>query len=193
MAAHLIGRTVLALLAVGLLAGCVASARPHTEGSIALDDAAAPTRLFLVRHAEKEPGDDPALTPAGEARADALAERLAAEGVTAIWSTPTRRTQSTARPLADMLQLPVQIYDAARLPDFARQLAETPGVILVVGHSNTTDRLAGLLGADPGPPIDEAAEFDRLYVIVLPDGGPVTSEIQRFGQPASLAAEEAAQ
>lgn len=181
MAAHLIRRGFLASVAALLLSACLTPASPAAEES-APDAGPAPlTRLFLVRHAEKEAGPDPALTPAGEARAAALAERLAAEGVTEIWSTQTRRTQSTARPLAAARGITVQVYDPGALPAFADQLAETPGVKLVVGHSNTTDALAALIGADPGPPIDDAAEFDRLYVITISEGLQISSTIERYG------------
>lgn len=179
MAAHLIRRRVLALVAAGLLAACVSPIQATSEP--ATPAAEAVTRLFLVRHGEKEAGSDPDLSPAGSARAAALAERLSAEGVTEIWSTNTRRTQQTAAPLAAALGLTVQTYDAAALPTLANQLAEAPGVKLVVGHSNTTDALAALIGADPGPPIDDATEFDRLYVIAITEGYKVSSEIQRYG------------
>jgi 2,3-bisphosphoglycerate-dependent phosphoglycerate mutase len=188
MAAHLIRRGFLAILAAGLLAACMTAPQQASRAETAADPAPV-TRLFLVRHAEKEAGPDPALTPAGEARAAALAERLAAEGVTEIWSTDTRRTQGTARPLAAARELAVQSYDPRALPAFANQLAETPGIKLVVGHSNTTDALAALIGADPGPPIDDAAEFDRLYVIMITDGYQVSSRIERYGQPSPLGTE----
>lgn len=187
MAAHLIGRRFLALVAAGLLAACMTGPQPVSAEAAA--DQAPVTRLFLIRHAEKETGPDPALTQAGEVRAAALAERLASEGVTEIWSTDTRRTQGTARPLAEVRELPVQSYDPGALPAFANQLAETPGVKLVVGHSNTTDALAALIGADPGPPIDDAAEFDRLYVITITDGYQVASQIERYGAPSPVGAE----
>lgn len=181
MAAHLIRRGFLASVSAILLSACLTPARPVAEEP-APDAGPAPlTRLFLVRHAEKETGPDPVLTSAGEARAAALAERLAAEGVTEIWSTQTRRTLSTARPLATDLGLSVQTYDPAALPAFADQLADTPGVKLVIGHSNTTDALVALIGADPGPPIDDAAEFDRLYVIKITEGLQISSTIERYG------------
>lgn len=185
MAAHLIRRNFLALLAAGLLSACMASPSPAPAEAAAPEASAAVIRLFLVRHGEKEAGADPGLTADGTARAQVLAERLAGEGVTEVWSTATRRTQETARPLAQAQGLTIQIYDATALPTFANQLAETPGVKLVVGHSNTTDALAALLGADPGPPIDEAGEFDRLYVITMTDKYQVGSEIQRYGAPFS--------
>jgi 2,3-bisphosphoglycerate-dependent phosphoglycerate mutase len=103
------------------------------------------------------------------------------EGVTEVWSTQTRRTQQTAAPLAVQRGLQVQPYDASTLPAFASWLKDAPGVKLVVGHSNTTDALAALLGADPGPAIVEATEFDRLYVIAIDENGIVRSRIERYG------------
>lgn len=187
MAAHLIRRGFLLILATSLLSACMTGPEPVAEEAAA--EPLPVTRMFLVRHAEKEAGPDPALTPAGEARAAALAERLAGEGVTEIWSTDTRRSQSTARPLATARGITVQVYDPGTLPSFANQLAETPGVKLVVGHSNTTDALAALIGADPGPPIDEAAEFDRLYVITISEGLQISSAIERYGASSADRAE----
>jgi len=143
---------------------------------------------YLVRHAEKVTADsqmimddpnDPQLTPVGLVRAQDLADRLVDADVTVIWSTDTTRTRSTAAPLAERLGLEVQIYDASDLEAFAAQLKSNAGSnVLVVGHSNTTPGLAEALGADPGAPIVEKGENDRLYVINLTTG---TGEIQRFG------------
>jgi hypothetical protein len=57
-----------------------------------------PALVLLVRHAEKaaEPADDPPLTAAGAERAQALATALQDAGVTAIITTPLRRTRETA-------------------------------------------------------------------------------------------------
>ena len=174
MAANLIRRSVLGLFAGAWLAACAAGpATPAPE-----------TRIFLVRHAEKDKGDDPVLTAEGAARAAALSERLSGEGITEIWSTQTRRTGATAAPLAAALGLTVRTYEAAALQALAENLRKQPGAVLVVGHSNTTGELASALGAEPGPAIDEKAEFDRLYVITIDRNGLVRSRIDRYG-PAS--------
>lgn len=143
---------------------------------------------FLVRHAEKVTGDgvmkiddprDPPLTQAGQARAEALADRLESAGITQIWSTDTIRTRNTASPLAARLGVSVMLYDASDLAGFAAQIrANSDGNIVVVGHSNTTPQLAAALGAESGDPIVEATEYDRLYVIDLATGA---GEIERYG------------
>ena len=182
MAANLIRRSVLALLGGLMLAACASAPVPARE-PLEVEPAAV-TRLFLVRHGEKEAGSDPALTEAGAIRAATLADLLADEEVTEVWSTRTRRTEQTAAPVAARRGLTIQAYDASTLPAFATWLLDTPGVKLVVGHSNTTDALAGLLGADPGPAIDDATEFDRIYIISVDEDGMVRSRIERYGAAA---------
>ncbi len=176
MAAHLIRRSFLGLLAGAWLVACAAV--PTASVS---DVAARETRIFLARHAEKDKGDDPGLTADGAARAAALSARLGGEGITEIWSTKTRRTEATAAPLAAALGLTVQIYEAGALQALADNLRQRPGALLVVGHSNTTGELASALGAEPGPAIDETSEFDRLYVIAIDGNGLVRSRIERYG------------
>ncbi len=147
-------------------------------------------KAYLVRHAEKVTSGeamlvadprDPPLTEAGQARAEALADRLEGAGIRAIWSTDYVRTQATAAPLAARLGIEVQSYDPSDLAGFAEVLKASPDeTVLVVGHSNTTPQLAEALGGDPGTEIDEASEYDRLYVVDLNTG---ESELQRYGAP----------
>lgn len=145
------------------------------------------TVLFLVRHAEKssnavgEVSQDPGLTEAGRDRARALARVLGPAGITAIHSTDYRRTLGTARPLADALGREVTIYQPDELGTLAERLRGTGGRHLVVGHSNTTPALVSILGGEPGPPIDEECEYDRLYVLFLGPGGSAATIRQRYG------------
>lgn len=147
----------------------------------------AATVVYLVRHAEKvepppaESPRDPPLNDAGRERAAELARVLGNAGVTRILSTDYRRTRETAAALAEALGLQVEIYDALGLPELADRLRSGPGRVVVVGHSNTTPLLVELLGGDPGPPIDEAMEYDRLYVMVFEQGRPPTTIRLRYG------------
>jgi broad specificity phosphatase PhoE len=142
--------------------------------------------FYLVRHAEKiEPAPvdaprDPSLTERGHRRAAELARLLSAEGLTAVYSSDYQRTRQTAAPVAAALGVEVQIYDAGDLESLAEQLRRAGGRALVVGHSNTTPQLAALLDGEAGPPIDEAVEFDRLYVLHVGTDG-VTTSMLRYG------------
>ena len=151
-------------------------------GPAASGDPGKPAVIFLVRHAEKQDAtEDPALTEAGQQRARALADLLQDSGVERIYSTDFVRTRETAAPLAGRLGLPVTIYDWEELEDLATEL-RTPGRrSLVVGHSDTTPELVRMLGGDPGAPIDEQSEYDRLYVVTVATDGSVTSGLRRYG------------
>lgn len=141
--------------------------------------------IYLVRHAEKVvgPGDherDPPLTDTGLARAQYLAYVLKAAGIEKIYTTDYRRTRQTAEPLAQKLRQQPEVYDPRRLRAFARQLKKSKSHSLVVGHSNTTPQLVELLGGAGGQPIDEATEYDRLYIVIR-NGDNVETLLQRFG------------
>lgn len=135
---------------------------------------------YVVRHAEKatEPARDPVLTEAGARRADALARLLADVPLVAVSSTNTTRTRSTASPTASQHHLDVGLYD-----DLATMVAAGKaegGARLVVGHSNTVTQIIELLGGRPGNAVAES-EFDRLTLVVAPEGGPVTTIVLRYG------------
>lgn len=146
----------------------------------ALSAETASHEIYLVRHAEKQTGENPSLTPEGMRRAETLAALLADAGMTHIHSTDYKRTLETAAPVAKQTGLKVQIYDPSDLDAFAEQLIATKGVHLVVGHSNTTPQLVTALGGDPGTEIDEQSEYDRLYVISVGQNG-VESRLDRYG------------
>jgi phosphohistidine phosphatase SixA len=140
--------------------------------------AAQPTTVILVRHAEKAAGapamnDDPPLTEAGEARAKKLAAMLAKSGVTAIYTTPFARTRNTAAPLAAALNVtPIEVKTG---PPFAAEMAAklralpAGSTALVVGHSNSTPNVMKALGIPNPPSIDDATEFDKIFILTLTD------------------------
>jgi len=154
--------------------------------SIAAPAARAQTIIYLVRHAEPTlpamgSGADPHLNLAGTERAHALRHLLEQAGITEIFSTDYNRTKETVGPVADALGLKVEIYDPRAPEKLVDRLEHTPGRFLVAGHSNTTPQLVSLLGGDPGEPIDENYEFDRLYQVVLATDGHVTTTLLRYG------------
>lgn len=154
------------------------------------DDAASPAAIFyLVRHAEAElpPYDtnppNPHLRELGRARAEALVHTLDAEPVETVFSTDYHRTQETAAPLAAHLGVEVTSYDPRDLAAFAARLKAGGGRHVIVGHSNTTPALVAALGGEPGEPIQERWEYDRLYVVKVDRNGDVTTLLLRYGEP----------
>ncbi len=128
------------------------------------------TTIILVRHAEKadDGTDDPPLTTAGEARAQHLSFMLQQSGIKAIYSTPFKRNQATAAPLASRLGLPVEIYDPDRnVVDFLDEarLKNAGQKILIVGHSNTVPAMLNALsGSDTYDNLAENA-YNDLFVV----------------------------
>lgn len=167
-----------ATLAMVGLAACVSVPEPT---DLSATQPQAPLTVFLVRHAEKLTGSDPALTLAGDARAEALSDLLADAKIERIHSSDYKRTLLTAAPLAEMIGVEVELYDPRDLPGIAAQLKADGGRHLVVGHSNTTGELTALLGGDGGAPIVEATEYDRLYMVTTGTDGAATSTLLRFG------------
>ena len=131
--------------------------------------------VVLVRHAEKlDDSRDAELSETGRARAEVLAALLKDMKIDTIYSSDYIRTRDTARPLAEALGLELELYNPGDLEALATKLRAAEGRILIVGHSNTTPRLVGLIGGEPGTDIADD-EYDCLYIVVAGSGGPVTS------------------
>jgi len=103
-------------------------------------------------------------------RARQLADLLEAVPLDAVFSTKFRRTELTADPVAVSKGLPVMDYDPSDLPAFAKTLQkEYQGkTVLVVGHSNTTPTLAGLLDGTQSYPAFDESEYGNIMMVTLP-------------------------
>ena len=98
-------------------------------------------RIFLVRHAHAAAGDPDELrplTPTGEAAADELAQRLAAEQPTAVICSPLLRARQTGERIAGAAGLEAEVDE--RLAPGATSLTlreaaeERGGTVVAVGH-----------------------------------------------------------
>jgi probable phosphoglycerate mutase len=86
----------------------------------------AATTVFLARHGSTDAigrhlsgrDDGVGLNSAGQREAAALAERLAAHDIAAIYSSPLRRARQTAAPIARRLDRPVALADDLTEIDF---------------------------------------------------------------------------
>ena len=146
-----------------------------------------PTRIYLVRHAEKvtsDPKDDnPLLTENGNKRALALAEKLKQKPLNAIYSTNYMRTQSTARPTAENQKNEIKLYDTKNLTAAAAAIfKENKGkYALVVGHSNTVLDMIEALGAKRPIPRIEDQEYDYLFLVTIRANGKTKVKFMHYG------------
>lgn len=151
----------------------------------------ATTTIIFVRHADKaaSPIDNPGLSAAGQRRAAELSRQLVdadvVAGVDAVYSTGYKRSQETARAVADALDLPINTYDV----DDTEEILETilkrhkGKIILIVAHGNTVPVLIANLGASKKvPPIAES-EYDNIYIISIPWFGKTKTIRLRYGEP----------
>jgi broad specificity phosphatase PhoE len=126
--------------------------------------------IYLVRHSEKDVSfnnsADPPLTHCGEQRSKSLSRFFSDVPICTIYSTDYTRTKNTAFPTAKSKGLNIQEYDGETLNDFSKLLRKRKQDALVVGHSNTTAVLAGLLIGEEFGEFDLDI-YDRIYQVVL--------------------------
>jgi broad specificity phosphatase PhoE len=170
-------RTILLAAVIAGLASVVA--RP-LEGQATL--------VIIARHGEKaDTTQDTPLSPAGEARAAALARALADTRLDAVFVTEFVRTQRTGGPAAAARGLneriiPVHDDSIAHARTVAAALrAERPGsAVLVVEHSNTIPLIISALGGPGGVKVCRL-EYATLFVMVLDRGRTPRLLRSRFG------------
>jgi len=123
---------------------------------------------YIVRHAEKAsaPADNPPLTLAGQQRAIALYDTLRDKKVHSIFVSQYLRTQQTAQPSANLLQISPTQYNASEPVEnlVMRLRANARPNTLVVGHSNTVPGIILSLTGTAINPISDN-DYDNLFII----------------------------
>ncbi len=126
--------------------------------------------IYLVRHSEKdhasENSSDLPLSECGEQRSKALIHFLSEVDLEAVYSTDFMRTKSTALPIANKKDIEISFYKEQDIKSFSNLLLEKKQNVLVVGHSNTTGFLAGLLVNEDVEDIDLHI-YDHIYQVVF--------------------------
>ncbi len=145
--------------------------------------------IILVRHAEKDATPtankpDPVLTPEGKARALHFAELVRKYNPTEIFSTNFLRTKFTADPLAtnqnEKYRIFVEVYDPTKLDVFADDLMKRSAkCIVVVGHSNTTPKLANLLLKQEKYKDLPDSDYTKVFIITI-KGKNVTDQVIEY-------------
>jgi phosphohistidine phosphatase SixA len=137
-------------------------------------DARATTVVFVVRHAETEPGadPDPNLSVDGRERAARLARMLAqaqpVRGIDAIYASEYRRTHQTVTPISETLALPVNLVPSAAWDDLAKRITrEHRGeYVLVAGSVSSVPRLVEALSGQQVTLRDD--EYDAMFIVFVP-------------------------
>ncbi|KDC53372.1 SixA phosphatase family protein [Pseudoalteromonas sp. S3431] len=125
---------------------------------------ATPDEIYLFRHSEKLAGKNPALSEAGKARANNLVTFFKEYQKIHIFSSNYKRTLQTAAPLQAYFNIDVNVYNAGELSDLKNELLKLKGVVVVIGHSNTTPQLAELLSNEKVPAMSET-QFTQYFIL----------------------------
>jgi phosphohistidine phosphatase SixA len=117
-------------------------------------------RLFLVRHAEAEPGEPDdlrTLTAHGRRQAQELGQRFAKHRITpdAILSSPLLRARQTAEGIAAGVGLTAEpderLAPGATADDVRAVVAGRGEIVVVVGHQPDCGQIAAAIGGGPAP------------------------------------------
>ena len=126
--------------------------------------------IYLIRHSEKdilsENQLDPPLTTCGIKRSEYLRSFFEDINIKNVYSTNYLRTIKTATPTALSKKVGIQYYDSNNLKLFSEQLLSSKQNSIVVGHSNTTPILAGLLIDKDMDPFNENI-YNRVYKVII--------------------------
>ena len=126
--------------------------------------------IYLIRHSEKdilsENQLDPPLTTCGIERSEHLSLFFEDINIKNVYSTNYLRTIKTAMPIALSKKVGIQYYDSNNLKLFSEQLLNSKQNSIVVGHSNTTPILAGLLIDKDMNPFNENI-YNRVYKVLI--------------------------
>lgn len=143
------------------------------------------TTFILVRHAETTGiGSNPSLNTEGQARAIELSRILDNVPLEAVFSTNFNRTMQTAEPTATDKALSIGDYDPFNLDPFVDATIDShkEGIVLVVGHSNTTPSLLNVLvGANIYSDLPES-EYDNLFVVTVFEKGRANVIHMKYGE-----------
>lgn len=141
--------------------------------------------VYIIRHAEKDTGNNPKLTSAGRQRAGHLVAAMEGNHIHKVFVSQYRRTQETA----DSFRLNMKV-------DTVHYLADATGEgliqsmikhqikneeILIVGHSNTIPVMLGRLGISKPVTMNDS-EYNTIYLVKYVKGEPMLFR-KKFGDP----------
>jgi broad specificity phosphatase PhoE len=145
------------------------------------------TTIYLVRHAEKDTGNNPALTAGGRQRAGDLMRYLKKEKISHIYCTPYKRTEMTADSVRINKGIEVIHYSPKatwmELTDLLKKNNDLGKKVLFIGHSNTVPLLIKNFGVTDYPQVDLPDNaFDDIFIIRFKKGK-ATVKHKKYGLP----------
>lgn len=127
------------------------------------------TTFILVRHAEKDmtlSTPDPDLSPEGRERAKRLAIMFKNTNLSAVLSTPYKRTRQTVEPLAALHGLPVTDYAVGNLQEIDKIFNQHAGkTVFICGHSNTIPALVNYLIGEDRYQVFDDNDYGNIIVV----------------------------
>ncbi|MEP6712364.1 MAG: histidine phosphatase family protein [Ferruginibacter sp.] len=148
-----------------------------------------PGSYYIVRHAEKDTGNNPVLIPAGLLRAGDLYRALKNRHIDKIYTTKYRRTKMTADSLSIYSGISVVEYIAdttgSGLQEKINEQKDKQKNILIIAHSNTIPVIIKMLGISNFR-LKEIPdnEFDNLYIITKKNNS-TTIQYKKYGTPSN--------
>jgi hypothetical protein len=129
-----------------------------------------PTIVVVSRHAEKDSGTDPGLTPEGKARAERLAFTLGNLPATQLLASDLKRTQETIQPLAALKGMAVELL--VDTPAVLARVRSLPAgsIAVLVHHSYTLPDILEGLGVQRDLLDWDGTSYDNLLVLILRAG-----------------------
>jgi broad specificity phosphatase PhoE len=147
--------------------------------------------VLAIRHADIDlpaATEDPGLSAAGRARADALAYVVGHCPISTIFTSRLTRTKQTVEPTARLLGLLPRVAPTAATLARQARAGQLGSLVLVAGHTNTIPPVLTALGATSVPVIGER-EFDNLFVLTTHPGGAELLQL-RYGSTSSPSSEQ---
>lgn len=157
--------------------------------TVTAQDSATKT-VVLVRHAEKMINQkDPSLTEMGQVRAGQLVTTLARTELTLAISTQFARTKETLAPIADAKKIPLLVIAATKdikqhVQQIVAKVKQQDGNIIIAGHSNTIPLIIEALRGPKIPMLSEN-EYDKLFILSIPQSGAVSLLQTHYGASSS--------
>ncbi len=143
--------------------------------------------FYIVRHAEKDTGSNPAISTIGKMRAKALFQELKKKKIDLVMVTNYRRTGMTGDSLRIYKKVDTLHYGADVSGDlFLKKLNTLPAKyknIVVIGHSNTLPGIIRKAGANEYTAKEiPDNEYDNLFIVKRKKGKWILQS-KKYGLP----------